>query len=259
MSSHNTSSPQRGGFALGPALGAPVLVNLPGRDDQEPVFYPVNLDALDADKELPPPPPQVQQSSSPAPVKPSNRPQSQPSTPVKAEQSTSARSAHAPLSPAEAALSSSNSSKSTPSKSTQHNMSNAKDSSNTDLPELPEAPPSRLFHQGYSAAHPVPTVQGYRDEKARHTEESKHYAELVQRRRQEADERDQRAEQVAAMPNGNGDVTQTQQVSGEETNAAKTQMDKTDKPNAGTGATEKASMMDQMNANQRECSVVGSS
>ena len=123
-----------------------------------------------------------------------------------------------------------------------------------DFPELPEAPPSRVFGQGYSAHHPVPTVQSYKSEKAKHDEEAKQYADMVEKQRQESEEREKRAAEMREAENG--DVTKTTQVADEETNVAKTQKDKTNKPNANTGASEKARLMDQMNANQREHTVL---
>lgn len=67
------------------------------------------------------------------------------------------------------------------------------DHHDTSFPELPPAPPSRVVGQGYSASHPVPTVQSYRDTQAKHEEEAQQYAELVEARRREAEERAQRA------------------------------------------------------------------
>lgn len=118
------------------------------------------------------------------------------------------------------------------------------------FPELPEAPPSHVVGQGYSASHPIPTIQAYRTEKTQQEEQAQQYADLVERHHQETETRESQRDQSQAPPNG--DVGETKQVAGEETNAAKTQMDKTEKSSANTGATEKDRLMDQMTANQRE-------
>jgi hypothetical protein len=121
------------------------------------------------------------------------------------------------------------------------------------LPQLPEAPPSRVYGQGYSSNHPVPTVQGYKEVKAQHEEDAKQYAEIVARRAQEQEERDKQRE-AATQQSDEKDKSENkeeyQNVS-DEKNAAKTQKDKKDKPVANQAASEKARMMDQMNANKQ--------
>ena len=226
-----------------PVLGGSVLVDPPGQEGhKEPVFYPEDLDLIDSDEDLPPPPskPNVADVGR-RPVASQRKDESDLPSPLSMPNGTRAgeppvaslaRNETAPVAPP-----------------TKHESPPvAPPSQNaSELPELPEAPPSRLIGQGYSASHPVPTVQAYKSEQATHEEEARHYAELVERRRQEAEERDQQAATHAP-----GNVSETKQVAGEETNVAKTQRDKTDKPSAGTGATEKSKMMDQMNANKRE-------
>ena len=114
-------------------------------------------------------------------------------------------------------------------------------SSRTELPELPEAPPSRVIGQGYSGSHQIPTVQSYKATQAQHEDEARQYSELIEKRQQEAEERERRQ-----------DPSTTKQLGHEETNAAKTQKDMKGGQGASQGATEKSRMMDQMNANQRE-------
>ncbi|OCF41030.1 C2 domain-containing protein [Kwoniella heveanensis CBS 569] len=133
----------------------------------------------------------------------------------------------------------------------------------TEFPELPPAPPSRVIGQGYSANHPVPTVQSYKADQKAHEDEARAYAEIVERRRQEAEEREraqierERNPEKPAVPQSgdgipSGTATGGQVAAGadENTNAAKTQQVKKDEPNAGAGANEKARLMDQMNSNK---------
>jgi hypothetical protein len=131
----------------------------------------------------------------------------------------------------------------------------------TEFDPLPEAPPSKVYGQGYSAFNPVPTVQHYKEEHAKHEEESKHYAEVVAARQREADERERtrhdqkQAEDAHVKTVGEGGVSEGrggEKVEGVEGNVLKNTKDKTDKPVANSGTSEKARMMDQMNANQRE-------
>ncbi|ORY26481.1 hypothetical protein BCR39DRAFT_540905 [Naematelia encephala] len=121
----------------------------------------------------------------------------------------------------------------------------------TDFPELPQAPPSKVLGQGYSANHPVPTVQGYREEQAKHETESKEYAAMVERRRAQQEEKDK-----AAREGANNDDGQSQHdgppVQKEETNAVKNTKHKKDEPVGSKPATEKQQMMDQMNANKEK-------
>ncbi|WVW81245.1 hypothetical protein I302_103236 [Kwoniella bestiolae CBS 10118] len=122
---------------------------------------------------------------------------------------------------------------------------------NTEFPDLPPVPPSRVIGQGYSAEHPVPTVQSYKIEQKQHEQDAKAYAEIVERRRLESEQRDRQAQLEREKPTH--ESTQGGQVSAgkdEETNAVKAQKDKKDEPQPGTGANEKSRLMEQMNSNQ---------
>lgn len=137
-----------------------------------------------------------------------------------------------------------------------------------DFPDLPPAPPSHVIGQGYSAHNPVPTVQSYKITQQKHEEEAHAYAEMVERRAREAEERERRARESrsgiggdghaapqSGSPDAHGGRAPVKAGPDEETNAAKVQEGKkTDEPNAASGANEKARMMEQMNANQRELS-----
>lgn len=145
------------------------------------------------------------------------------------------------------------------------------DSQSTDFPDLPPAPPSHVVGQGYSAHNPVPTVQSYKATQQKHEEQAHAYAEMVERRAREAEERERRSRESRSGVGGDGHAApqsgslDAQAGSApvkagpdEETNAAKVQEGKkTDEPNAASGANEKARMMEQMNANQRELFAVG--
>ncbi|KAK8844773.1 hypothetical protein IAR55_006623 [Kwoniella newhampshirensis] len=128
----------------------------------------------------------------------------------------------------------------------------------TEFPELPPAPPSRVFGQGYSASHPVPTVQSYKLSQAEHEQESKAYAEIVERRAREAEERERReredsrvdGNQITQVPQFRDGDKQVKAGADEETNAVKNQKDKKNDPQPNSGANEKARMMEQMNANK---------
>ncbi|ODN73711.1 hypothetical protein, variant 1, partial [Cryptococcus amylolentus CBS 6039] len=118
------------------------------------------------------------------------------------------------------------------------------------FPELPAAPPSRVVGQGYSSHHPVPTVQGYRETRQQHEHEANTYAEMVERRERDAQERERKLSEKSAA---SSDIPRSDKVSSgadEETNAAKVQKEKKDEPNASTGANEKTKLMEQMNSNQ---------
>lgn len=120
----------------------------------------------------------------------------------------------------------------------------------TQFPPLPDAPPSHHVGAGWSAAHPIPTVQGYKAAKERHQKEADEYASIVAKRAQEAEDR-QRAAEAAKdekeVPEGD-----TGKVVGDEKNVAKANQDKNTDPSAGRGANEKSRLMEQMNANKRE-------
>lgn len=142
------------------------------------------------------------------------------------------------------------------------------DNQGADFPDLPPAPPSHVIGQGYSAHNPVPTVQSYKITQQKHEEEAHAYAEMVERRAREAEERERRARESrsgiggdghaapqSGSPDAHGARAPVKAGPDEETNAAKVQEGKkTDEPNAASGANEKARMMEQMNANQRELS-----
>ncbi|WVR03079.1 hypothetical protein IAU60_000068 [Kwoniella sp. DSM 27419] len=135
----------------------------------------------------------------------------------------------------------------------------------TAFPELPPAPPSKVLGQGYSANHPVPTVQSYKVEQKQHEDDARAYAEIVEKRRQEAEERErvqrerareeekpsvpQSSEGVGAGTGGTAHAGVENKIR-QETNAVKNQQNKKDEPNANNPATEKARMMDQMNSNK---------
>lgn len=150
-------------------------------------------------------------------------------------------------------------------------MSQPTDGHTGDFPELPPAPPSHVVGQGYSAHHPVPTVQGYKATQQKHEEEAHAYAEMVEKRAREAEDRERQARErhsgvggdghpapQSGSPDAQGPRTPVDAGADEETNAAKVQESKkTDEPNAASGANEKARMMDQMNANQRELYTFG--
>ncbi|WWC97592.1 hypothetical protein V866_004476 [Kwoniella sp. B9012] len=127
------------------------------------------------------------------------------------------------------------------------------DGHSTEFPELPPVPPSRVIGQGYSANNPVPTVQQYKAEQKQHEADAQAYADIVERRRIEAEQREKQAQQEKEKPTaqdgqeGGGAVRAGKD---EETNAVKAQKDKKDEPTPGTGANEKSRLMEQMNANQ---------
>jgi len=129
------------------------------------------------------------------------------------------------------------------------------------FPDLPPAPASREFGHGYSANHPVPTVQSYKSVKEDNQKQADKYAEIVAQRQAEADERTRRSEEarkgnnIGAPQSGhkddsNGHASETKQFDDEETNVVKTNKDKKHKPSGSKPATEKDRLMEQMNSNQ---------
>lgn len=125
-------------------------------------------------------------------------------------------------------------------------------SGSNDLPELPPAPPSQVVGQGYSANHKIPTVQGYRQDKLRQDEEAKAYAEMIEKRQREAEER---LEKAAAQQNANANVAPQSgdaELAGdkEETNVLKNRKGKKDQQSTGGATDEKSRMMEQMNSNK---------
>jgi hypothetical protein len=125
-------------------------------------------------------------------------------------------------------------------------------SGNDDLPELPPAPPSQVVGQGYSAHHKIPTVQGYKQDKARQDEEAKSYAAMIEKRQREAEERlekiaaEQNAKESVAPQSGDGGLEGDKQ----ETNVLKNRKGKKDEQASGGATDEKSRMMEQMNSNK---------
>jgi hypothetical protein len=124
----------------------------------------------------------------------------------------------------------------------------------TDFPDLPPAPASKEVGHGYSAHHPVPTVQSYKITKADNEAQAKEYAEIVAARQAEREERERRSAQLLKeQQDGNHqDVNETKQVDDEETNATKNTKEMKQKVDPHKPATEKERMMEQMNANKSE-------
>lgn len=123
----------------------------------------------------------------------------------------------------------------------------------TKFPELPAAPPSKVVGSGYSPYHPVPTVQGYREQQKSNEKEADEYARIVAIRAQEQADRQARAEAHAQPKQENGDGTVTPGGTHKDSgNKAKMQENNKDDANAKKPATEKQRMMDQMNAHNRE-------
>jgi hypothetical protein len=127
----------------------------------------------------------------------------------------------------------------------------------TQLPELPPAPPSRFVGQGYSANHPVPTVQSYAQERKEHEKEAKEYHRLLELQERERDEEERRAQPAPdAQTDGedqndgpDGGVQETAVVGS--TGGGKQRLHhRKNAPQASKGATEKSEMMDRMNANK---------
>ena len=157
--------------------------------------------------------------------------------------------------------------------------------SRTTFPDLPAAPPSHVVGQGYSAHHKVPTVQSYKDSQARNEEEANQYAQIVEARHREAEEReklgrdssapqgddvsvptnsaspmsainnhappaaDGDAETVGDSKEGIKDVPDVPDVK-DEKNVVKSNANKKHDAVKSGPATEKEKMMEQMNANQ---------
>jgi hypothetical protein len=127
-------------------------------------------------------------------------------------------------------------------------------SGNDDLPELPAAPPSQVVGQGYSANHKIPTVQGYKQDKARQEEEAKSYAQMIEKRQREAAER---LEKVSAEQNANNNGLAPKSGDDhlddgkqQETNVLKNRKGKKDDQSTGGVTDEKSRMMEQMNSNK---------
>lgn len=129
----------------------------------------------------------------------------------------------------------------------------------TTLPDLPPAPPSRVIGQGYSANHPVPTVQSYAQERKAHEKEAKEYHRILEQQEKERREEDA-ARQAESEPAPDaqtdgesevedGGVQETAEVS--HSTGKKRLHHKKNAPQASKGANEKTEMMDRMNANQR--------
>jgi hypothetical protein len=138
---------------------------------------------------------------------------------------------------------------------TSHGNGNGPPSLGTQFEPLPEAPPSKTYGQGYSAFNPVPTVSHYKEVHAQHEEQAKRYQETVEARQREAEQRDKQGNVDGNRSSGrggsNGDVEEVK-VEG---NAVKNTLErKGENVSANKGTSEKARLMDQMNANQREYS-----
>jgi len=129
-------------------------------------------------------------------------------------------------------------------------------SGNNDLPELPPAPPSQVVGQGYSAHHKIPTVQGYKQDKARQEEEADAYAQMINKRQKEAEERmekaaaEQNKKENTAPQSGDGELVGDK----EETNVLKNRKGKKNEQSTGGATDEKSRMMEQMNSNKGELS-----
>lgn len=121
----------------------------------------------------------------------------------------------------------------------------------TSFPTLPAAPPSRVVGQGYSSAHPVPTVQAYKEEQKQHQVEADQYAEIVAKRQAEAEERMRKAnavhDQATAAPVAAADPAEGDKEK-------KANANKTKDPISSKPVNEKQRMMEQMNSNQRTSS-----
>ncbi|RXK42692.1 C2 domain-containing protein [Tremella mesenterica] len=121
----------------------------------------------------------------------------------------------------------------------------------TQFPPLPPAPPSHVVGQGYSANHPVPTVQDYKVTREDNERQANNYAEIVRKRQEESEMRNQKVV-VQANDDTSDDTDNKDEVKKvkQESNAAKTSQDKKDQGGAQGPANEKTRMMEQMNANQ---------
>lgn len=132
----------------------------------------------------------------------------------------------------------------------------------TKLPELPEAPPSHVIGQGYSANHKIPTVQSYREEKARNEKEAEEYASIVERRQREAVEKMERVaqaqnEQAENEAKGTPQSGDPAQASEQHSNVLKNRAGKKDDLSSGGAHDEKSRLMQQMNANKGESPIDG--
>ncbi len=126
------------------------------------------------------------------------------------------------------------------------------------LPPLPAAPASKIIGQGYSAHNPIPTIQGYQQEKKRNAQEAEEYAALMEKREKalaekEAREKEIKAQEDLTFDSGEKDDDRKSHVEtiedGRETSGAKNQSANKGQ-GAGKGANEKSELMDRMNANQ---------
>lgn len=145
-------------------------------------------------------------------------------------------------------------------------MSEPNGTAGTEFPELPPAPPSREYGHGYSASHPVPTVQSYKATKAENEEQARQYAEIVAKRQAEAEARARKAEEAKKLqesgppqsggekpvaPGESTDIAEKTELH-DEKNAVKANADKKDKNDPHSAANEKTRLMEQMNANKCE-------
>jgi hypothetical protein len=100
-------------------------------------------------------------------------------------------------------------------------------------------------------------VQGYKAVQEEHRKQADEYAEIVAKRRAEAEERDRRATEAMKQENEQGSGGEDGKVIGDEKNVAKANKEKRGDSVPQEGANEKARMMDQMNSNKRESSPEG--
>ena len=127
--------------------------------------------------------------------------------------------------------------------------------SKTDFAPLPPAPPSHVVGQGYSSSRPVPTVQSYKDTQARNEADAQQYAQIVEARRAETEERERMSQQAQDEEKAKSDDKATAEAppnDGEEKNVLKSNKDKKDNVSGGQPPNEKEKMMQQMNANKSQ-------
>jgi hypothetical protein len=130
----------------------------------------------------------------------------------------------------------------------------ASSTAGTDFPDLPPAPPSRVVGQGYSANHPVPTVQSYKAAKADADQQADEYARIVAARQAEDEERMRKAaeakdESASPVDAPKTDPSQKEEGQVDEKKGRDKVKEKVD-PHRPT--TEKERMMEQMNSNKSQ-------
>lgn len=105
-----------------------------------------------------------------------------------------------------------------------------------DFPKLPAAPAPRVYGQGYSSAHPIPTVSDYSEIQKKHKQEAEEYARIA----------DARAEAAGHGSDTDSDMDPHSTSDMDRNNTAGEHGKKN--AHANEGATEKQRLMDQMNA-----------